>query len=187
MMAKRSTFDRAVDDLLGRGDAKKRRANASDSEDTSRSDGSSLAMGTTEYREMIYDHRDLNEFEQRAAERERAGVYVADDFADESDKDKAHATYEKDLENDTDARRALNTSSAVWTPQQRKAAHEVRKEAEGQDTLRRAQGLAERTASDEDDKAVRHVLPKELEDLVYDDSKTDEDVEYLPRSLRRYM
>lgn len=156
------------------------------SEDDSRSGGASLQMGSTEYREMIYDHQGMDEFEQEKAESDRLGTKREDDF---DPVDKTHAELQQKLADERPKAKAYREAheDGRLSTAERKVSHQVRKAGLVDDVKRVAGRYARGTETTADDDYVKRKLPDVLEDGVYDDGETEDDFYPGSRTIEKYL
>lgn len=141
-------------------------------ENTTKSDGSHLLPGSSEYRERVLDLKGVDEFEQERVKLDAAGLRRS---AEIKETDAWHENEAKEAENwiadkqnlrlDSDGRR-LRTA-------ERSSQYQIRKMAERNKIVSDAQKAAAVTDSTEDDKKVKRRLPKELNESVYNNSELD--------------
>lgn len=155
-------------------------------ENTTKSDGSSLAMGSSEYKELIADKKGMDEFEQRAERLDDAGFRETEEFRDE---DKWHE--EQSALNAGVAsgmyRDYVAANSKQLTPTERIVSRQTHKKVMKGEALKEAREAAAKTPEKDDDKAVRKYLPKALEKGVYDNGVTEDDFYPGSRRLNKYM
>lgn len=160
-----------------------KRNRKSDNENTTKSDGASLAMGSSEYREMVADRKGMDEFDQKNVKLDKAKSSKfsrKDDFHDELAKD--NADFARDLNQNY-----LELDSGQLSTAERDVSHQIRKAALTDATLKVARREAAKTETTADDKAVRRRLPKVLEEDVYNNDVTEDD--YYPgyKTLSKFM
>lgn len=166
---------------------RKRNRRGVDSEDTAKADGASLAPGSSEYREYLRDHQGMDRFEQQKYERgkayRRSGDVITpekDEWHEEKARELANAPVERRVERSRENDGRLSTA-------ERKVSHQIRKNLYKDDVVRLASKRAERTASKEDDKAVKRRLPKDLEKQIYDDGVQDDEFYPGAKVLKKYF
>lgn len=157
-----------------------------DNGNTTKSDGASLAMGSSEYRELIADRMGMDEFEQRDAKRDRAGYRETEEFKDEDvwhqeQKSKAAEIAEGMYQEHVMANHRRLTTA------QRDVSHQIQKAALTDATMKVALREAAKTETKSDDKAVKRRMPKMLEKQVYDNGVTEDD--YYPgyKALHKFI
>lgn len=155
-------------------------------EATSRSDGASLALGSTEYRERVADLAGMDEFEQERQALDAAGLRRSKEFTPE---DKHAAKHDSMVGEFADGLKEAFESAdmGMLTTSERKVSHEIRKSALVDKAVSHAREVAEQTEDKKDDKFVRRRLPKMLDDNVYDEGKDEEDIYPGMSTLNKYM
>lgn len=156
-------------------------------ENTAKADGASLAPGSSEYREYLRDHQGMDRFEQEKSERgkvyQRSGDVITpekDEWHEEKAQELAKEPIERRVERAREGDGRLSTA-------ERKVSHQIRKDLYKDDVVRMASAMAEKTASKEDDKAVKRRLPKDLEKQVYDDGVQDDEFYPGAKLLGKYF
>lgn len=159
---------------------------SSDRENASRSDGASLALGSTEYRERVADLKGMDEFEQERHKLADAGLRRTEAFTPTDKRAEAHdemvGRHAEEIRErfEDDGYGVLSTSERV-------VSHEVRKGIAAERVLDHAEAVAAHTETKEDDKFVSRRLPKELKEAVYDEGKGVEDIYPGMSTLEKYM
>lgn len=162
--------------LEGKFDTDMKRRDDLRDQNSAKAGGASLEMGSSEYREYVYDHKGMDEFEQRDAERERSGSFSDDDFHKD---DVFHAKRADKLAHETnERRRAFDADeNGRLTTAERKTAWQVRKADAAKSAESAAIRQAAATASKDDDAYVARRLPKVLEDATYDDGVQEDEMD----------
>jgi hypothetical protein len=165
----------------------RRRPRKSDSENTAKSDGASLAPGSSEYREYLRDHQGMDRFEQQKYERNKAYHRSGDVITPE--KDEWHEEMAQKLAGELAKRRVMRDmdEDGRLSTAERKVSHQIRKNLHKGDVERMAAKRAAQTPSPEDDKAVKRRLPKDLDKLVYDDGVEDDEFYPGAKVLNKYF
>lgn len=156
-------------------------------ESTSRADGASLVMGSSEYRERRMDLMGMDEFEQEACKLADAGLREPEKFVPEDEAAKAYAEKMASFSAKLDKTFEDVHGSGVLTPAELKTSHEIRKSLLVDDAVAGAAAAAALTESEDDDKYVAHELPKRLEKAVYDEGEDEEDIYPGMSTLEKYM
>lgn len=155
-------------------------------ESTSRADGASLAMGSSEYRERVMDLMGMDKFEQEDSRLEAAGFREDSDFKPEDAQAKAYADKVASFAKTLD-KTFGDVHGDILSPAELKTAHEIRKSLLVDDAVAGAAAAAALTEDKADDKYVSHKLPKRLEKAVYDEGKDEEDIYPGMSTLEKYM
>ena len=154
---------------------------SSDRENASRSDGASLALGSTEYRERVAD-----EFEQERHKLAGAGLRRTEAFTPTDKRAEAHdemvGRHAEEIRE-----RFEDDGYGVLSTGERVVSHEVRKGIAAERVLDHAEAIAAHTETKADDKFVSRRLPKELTEAVYDEGKGVEDIYPGMSTLEKYM
>ena len=155
------------------------RASSGDRENASRSDGTSLALGTDEYRERVADLKGMDEFEQERQKLDDAGFRQTKEFTETDERSEAHDEMVGELAEDM-RERYRDDNYGVLTTGERVVSHEIQKSIVAEKAMRHA-------AAQEDDKFVGRRLPHELKEAVYDEGKDSEDIYPGMSTLEKYM
>lgn len=161
-------------------------ATSGDRENASRSDGTSLAMGTAEYRERVADLKGMDEFEQERQELDDAGFRQTKEFTETDERSEAHDEMVGELAEDM-RERYRDDNYGVLTTGERVVSHEIQKSVVAEKAIRHAAAQAAQTETREDDKFVERRLPHELKEAVYDEGKDSEDIYPGMSTLEKYM
>lgn len=159
---------------------------SSDRENSSRSDGASLALGSTEYRERVADLKGMDEFEQERHKLADAGLRKTEAFTPTDKRAEAHdemvGRHAEEIRE-----RFEDDGYGVLSTGERVVSHEVRKGIAAERALGHAEAIASRTETKADDRYVSRRLPKGLKEAVYDEGKDDEDIYPGMSTLEKYM
>ena len=115
-----------------------------DGENTAKSDGASLAPGSSEYREYLRDHQGMDRFEQQKYERNKAYHRSGDVITPE--KDEWHEEMAQKLADEPAKRRVLRDldEDGRLSTAERKVSHQIRKNLHKGDVERMAAKRARR-------------------------------------------
>ena len=160
--------------------------NTSDRANTSRSDGASLAMGSTEYRERVADLKGVDEQLQERQKLESAGFLSCDD---KSFSDKRREQYEENVSTHADVMydEFADSGYGVLSTGERITNHTQRKSVAADIALKDAKRAAAKTETKKDDKFVERRLPKQLKESVYDEGKSVDDIYPGMSTLEKFM
>lgn len=155
-------------------------------ENTTKSDGASLAPGSSEYREYIEDRKGMDEQEQTQAHLDDAGARETKEFSKTDDWHEKLAERNAARSKVASEARESHDSGRLSTAE-RDISHQIRKMAMTDAVMRRAVKIAGETETKADDKAVHRKLPKELKKAVYNNDVTEDD--YFPgsKTLNKYL
>lgn len=156
----------------------------SDGGNTAKSDGSNLAMGSPEYKELIMDAQGLNEFEQEDKVLSDAGFRSGD--IENSDEKSFDAYMSKVSSEQIDREHAYNDDNRnQLTTAERNVSHQVRKMELVDKMYAQAEAAAAKTPGMEDDEYVRDHLRDSLDASVYNEGIVDD---FYPgsRTLNKY-
>lgn len=155
-------------------------------EDTSRADGASLALGSTEYRERVADLRGMDEFEQEAQKLDEAGFRQTKEFSDVDERtrdyDEKVGGYSEDL-----ADKLVDDGYGALTTGERVVSHEIQKGIAAKTAFEHARAAAAETETKKDDRAVARRLPHELKEAVYDEGKDVDDIYPGMSTIEKYL
>lgn len=155
-------------------------------EATSRADGASLALGSTEYRERMFDLQGLDEFEQDEQRLDGAGLRKADAVSKFDEHNAAYrqrvGSHAGDLQQQLADENYGRFTTGEWLVDK-----EIRKSLAAEQAAKSAEKAAAKTETKEDDKYVARKLPKKLEEAVYDRSKEADDIYPGMKTLGKYM
>lgn len=175
--------------LEGKFDTEAKRGDDLRDQNSAKAGGASLEMGSSEYREYVYDHKGMDEFEQQDAERERSSGFKDDDFHKD---DAFHMERANKLANERNERRKEFDAdeNGRLTTAERKTAWQVRKAAAAKSAEAAAVKRAAATPSKDDDSYVARRLPKVLEDATYDDGVQEDEMDDIypgMSSINKYL
>lgn len=153
---------------------------------STKSDGASLEMGSSEYRERLRDLKGMDEHEQEKDKLADAGFRPkTEDRFETAERD----AYDENVENlrEDMLRADANIGQGRLTDTQRNVSHQIRKSLYVSKIEENAREAAEKTVETDDDEKVRHVLPQVLEDDVYNEGITEDDFYPGSKTLNKYL
>lgn len=155
-------------------------------ENTTKSDGANLGMGSSEYREMVADRSGLDEFEQEEAKLAEAGLRQNDEQpeADKWHEDRAKAAAEAPAK--ASEARATKDAERLSTTE-RNVQNQIRKMSMRGGIIARGLEMAEATDSPDDDKKMRRRLPKALDEQTYNEGASYDDYYPGSRTIKRFL
>lgn len=153
---------------------------------STKSDGASLEMGSSEYRERLRDLKGMDEHEQEKDKLAEAGFRPkTEDRFEHVERD----AYDENVENlrEDMLRADANIGKGRLTDTQRNVSHQIRKSLYVSKIEENAREEAEKTVETDDDEKVRRVLPTALENDVYNEGITEDDFYPGSKTLNKYL
>ena len=153
---------------------------------SAKSDGASLEMGSSEYRERLRDLKGMDEHEQEKDKLADAGFRPkTEDRFETTERD----AYDEGVENlrEDMLRADANIGKGRLTDTQRNVSHQIRKSLYVSKIEENAREEAEKTIETDDDEKVRRVLPNVLENDVYNEGVTEDDFYPGSKTLNKYL
>lgn len=153
---------------------------------SAKSDGASLEMGSSEYRERLRDLKGMDEHEQEKDKLSDAGFRPkTEDRFETTERD----AYDENVENlrEDMLRADANIGKGRLTDTQRNVSHQIRKSLYVSKIEEHAREEAEKTIETDDDEKVRRVLPNVLENDVYNEGVTEDDFYPGSKTLNKYL
>lgn len=153
---------------------------------STKADGASLEMGSSEYRERLRDLKGMDEHEQEKDKLADAGFRPkTEDRFETVERD----AYDENVENlrEDMLRADANIGKGRLTDTQRNVSHQIRKSLYVSKIEEHAREEAEKTIETDDDEKVRRVLPGVLENDVYNEGITEDDFYPGSKTLNKYL
>ena len=153
---------------------------------STKSDGASLEMGSSEYRERLRDLKGMDEHEQEKDKLADAGFRPkTKDRFETTERD----AYDENVENlrEDMLRADANIGKGRLTDTQRNVSHQIRKSLYVSKIEENAREEAEKTIETDDDEKVRRVLPNVLENEIYNEGITEDDFYPGSKTLNKYL
>lgn len=151
-----------------------------------KSDGASLEMGSSEYRERLRDLKGMDEHEQEKDKLAEAGFRPKTEDRFEKHEQDAYDENVENLREDM-LRADANIGKGRLTDTQRNVSHQIRKSLYVSQIEENAREEAEKTIETDDDEKVRRVLPNVLENDVYNEGITEDDFYPGSKTLNKYL
>lgn len=155
-------------------------------ENSSKSDGINLGLGSNEYRERVRDLQDIDEKEQEDVKKSEKGIRQMDDIKEFSPEED---TYRKKMAQEPEVMQVAREQkdNMRLSTTKRVVSNQILKSAQADNVSHVASREAAKTEGLEDDKFVKRRLPKMIEEDVYDEGESLDD--FYPGSsvLDKYM
>ena len=153
---------------------------------STKSDGASLEMGSSEYRERLRDLKGMDEHEQEKDKLADVGFRPKTEDRFETNERDAYDEGVENLREDM-LRADANIGKGRLTDTQRNVSHQIRKSLYVSKIEENAREEAEKTIETDDDEKVRRVLPNVLENDVYNEGVTEDDFYPGSKTLNKYL
>ena len=153
---------------------------------SAKSDGASLEMGSSEYRERLRDLKGMDAHQQEKDQLADAGFRPKTEDRFETNERDAYDENVENLREDM-LRADANIGKGRLTDTQRNVSHQIRKSLYVSKIEGNAREEAEKTIETDDDEKVRRVLPNVLENDVYNEGVTEDDFYPGSKTLNKYL